>query len=47
MVVDVPSERAPVPGDIDTHGFAILDTLRARFDHVESFLMDRDTLMAF
>ena len=34
-------------GDIDTHGFAILDTLRAHFDHVESFLMDRDTLMAF
>ena len=34
-------------GDIDTHGFAILDALRARFDHVESFLMDRATLMAF
>ena len=34
-------------GDIDTHGFAILDALRAQFDHVESFLMDRDTLMAF
>ena len=34
-------------GDIDTHGFAILDALRARFDHVESFLMDRGTLMAF
>jgi hypothetical protein len=34
-------------GDIDTHGFAILDQLRARFDHVESFLMDRATLMAF
>jgi hypothetical protein len=33
-------------GDIDTHGFAILDQLRARFDHVESFLMDRATLMA-
>jgi hypothetical protein len=33
-------------GDIDTHGFAILDQLRARFDHVASFLMDRDTLMA-
>jgi hypothetical protein len=32
-------------GDIDTHGFAILDQLRARFDHVESFLMDRATLM--
>ncbi|MFZ2959520.1 MAG: Wadjet anti-phage system protein JetD domain-containing protein [Candidatus Ozemobacteraceae bacterium] len=33
-------------GDIDTHGFAILDQLRRRFDHVESFLMDRTTLMA-
>ena len=33
-------------GDIDTHGFAILDQLRSRFDHVESFLMDRGTLMA-
>ena len=34
-------------GDIDTHGFAILDALRARFGHVESFLMDRRTLLAF
>ena len=34
-------------GDIDTHGFAILDQLRNRFDHVESFLMDRETLLAF
>jgi hypothetical protein len=34
-------------GDIDTHGFAILDQLRSHFDHVESFLMDRATLMAF
>ncbi len=33
-------------GDIDTHGFAILDRLRRRFDHVESFLMDRRTLIA-
>jgi hypothetical protein len=33
-------------GDIDTHGFAILDHLRSRFEHVESFLMDRPTLMA-
>ena len=33
-------------GDIDTHGFAILDQLRAYFPHAESFLMDRDTLMA-
>jgi Uncharacterized protein conserved in bacteria len=34
-------------GDIDTHGFAILDQLRHQFGHVESFLMDRQTLMAF
>ena len=33
-------------GDIDTHGFAILDHLRRRFDHVVSFLMDRPALMA-
>lgn len=34
-------------GDIDTHGFAILDQLRSRLGQVESFLMDRATLMAF
>ena len=34
-------------GDLDTHGFAILDQLRHQFDHVESFLMDRKTLQAF
>jgi len=33
-------------GDIDTHGFAILDQLRSDFPHVLSFLMDRDTLLA-
>ncbi len=33
-------------GDIDTHGFAILDSLRSHFAHVESFLMDMDTLLA-
>jgi hypothetical protein len=33
-------------GDIDTHGFAILDQLRGRFGHVASLLMDRATLMA-
>jgi len=32
-------------GDIDTHGFAILDQLRARFPHAQSFLMDHDTLL--
>ena len=34
-------------GDIDTHGFAILDQLRGEFGQVESFLMDRATLLAF
>jgi len=34
-------------GDIDTHGFAILDQLRHRFAHVTSFLMDPETFMAF
>lgn len=33
-------------GDIDTHGFAILDQLRGHFAQVESLLMDRATLMA-
>lgn len=33
-------------GDIDTHGFAILDGLRAKFPHVSSMLMDRATLAA-
>lgn len=33
-------------GDIDTHGFAILDQLRGQFAHVESMLMDRATLDA-
>jgi len=31
-------------GDIDTHGFTILDQLRAHFSHVASFLMTRDVL---
>ena len=33
-------------GDIDTHGFAILDRLRARFAHVRSLMMDAGTLHA-
>jgi hypothetical protein len=33
-------------GDIDTHGFAILDRLRAGFPNARSLLMDRGTLMA-
>ncbi|MEM8923069.1 MAG: Wadjet anti-phage system protein JetD domain-containing protein [Actinomycetota bacterium] len=32
-------------GDIDTHGFAILDELRRRFPGIESLLMDRQTLL--
>ncbi|MBC7938835.1 MAG: hypothetical protein H7Z19_03575 [Chitinophagaceae bacterium] len=32
-------------GDIDTHGFAILDQLRAHIPQAQSFLMDRDTLL--
>ncbi len=33
-------------GDIETHGFAILDQLRSHFPHARSFLMDRETLLA-
>jgi hypothetical protein len=33
-------------GDIDTHGFRILDLLRSRFPDVRSMLMDRATLVA-
>ena len=33
-------------GDIDTHGYAILDQLRARLPHVSSLLMDMATLLA-
>ena len=33
-------------GDIDTHGFAILNRLRHRFGHARSMLMDRATLLA-
>ena len=32
-------------GDIDTHGFAILNRLRHRFGHARSMLMDRATLL--
>ncbi len=34
-------------GDIDTHGFAILDQLRAYLPHARSMLMDRATLLEF
>lgn len=33
-------------GDIDTDGYGMLDQLRAYFPHVESFLMDKQTLLA-
>ena len=32
-------------GDIDTHGFAILDQLRAHLPHARSLLMDREPLL--
>ncbi|GAB1485631.1 hypothetical protein MASR2M79_06780 [Aminivibrio sp.] len=32
-------------GDIDTHGFCILNQLRGFFPHAISFLMDRQTLL--
>lgn len=34
-------------GDLDTHGFAILDQLRAAFPSAESLCMDLETLLAF
>ena len=33
-------------GDIDTHGFGILNQLRGHFPHIASLLMDRTTLDA-
>jgi hypothetical protein len=33
-------------GDIDTHGFAMLDRLRAMLPAARSLLMDRETLLA-
>jgi hypothetical protein len=33
-------------GDIDTHGYAILDQFRGSFPGTASFLMDRETLLA-
>jgi hypothetical protein len=33
-------------GDIDTHGFAMLDRLRAKFPNARSLLMNRETLFA-
>lgn len=40
------SRRIRYWGDLDTHGFAILDQLRADFPEAESLLMDRVTLLA-
>ena len=34
-------------GDIDTRSFVVLDALRQRFEHAQSLLMDRETLLAF
>jgi hypothetical protein len=34
-------------GDLDTHGFAILDRARASLPGLESALMDEDTLLTF
>jgi len=34
-------------GDIDTHGFAILNQLRGFFSHTMSFLMDQETLLNY
>lgn len=33
-------------GDIDTHGFAMLDRLRGSYPQTQAFLMDRSTLLA-
>jgi hypothetical protein len=33
-------------GDVDTHGFAMLDRLRAALPHAQSFLMDRASVLA-
>ena len=38
------SRRIYYWGDIDTHGFAILDQMRAHFPRAISFLMNRETL---
>jgi hypothetical protein len=39
------ASRIIVWGDIDTHGFAILDRVRAGLPHAESILMDLNTLL--
>jgi hypothetical protein len=39
------ASRVVVWGDVDTHGFAILDRVRPVLPQAESMLMDRDTLL--
>lgn len=43
----IASARCIYWGDIDTHGFAILNRARSSLRSVESALMDRDTLLRF
>lgn len=40
------ASRVVVWGDVDTHGFAILDRVRSVLPQAESMLMDRDTLLS-
>jgi hypothetical protein len=40
------SRRVHYWGDIDTHGFAMLDRFRAHFGRAESLLMDRETMLS-
>ncbi|HSV77862.1 MAG TPA: DUF3322 domain-containing protein [Ramlibacter sp.] len=42
----LPGKAVHYWGDLDTHGFAILDELRARLPGVRSLLMDEATLLA-
>lgn len=49
LLSGVPAIRAArvfYTGDIDTHGFAILDRFRAALPQAQSLLMDADTLLA-
>lgn len=39
------SKRIFYWGDLDTHGFCILDQLKGHFPHTQSFLMDTQTLL--
>lgn len=41
----MPAARVVVWGDVDTHGFAILDRVRSAFPQTDSMLMDSDTLL--